>query len=86
MHERVVVIERAIIKEFLNGYFTYLGLERPAGISEDAFVECFCEYVENDYYEWFNDNFRSFFDTGYPYNFQNPDWDMIRKMVKNHSK
>jgi len=37
-----------------------------------ALVETFSKYVENDYYEWLKDNFKSFF------NRYDPDWDRIR--------
>jgi len=37
----------------------------------------FCQYVEDDYYEWLKDNFKSFFDHG------NPDWEWIKEKIKN---
>jgi len=32
--------------------------------------------VEDDYYEWLKDNFKSFFDHG------NPDWEWIRERAR----
>ena len=39
-------------------------------------METFCQYVEDDYYEWLKDNFKSFFEHG------EPDWDWIRGKVR----
>jgi hypothetical protein len=36
-------------------------MEIPKDISEEALVEAFCKYVEDDYYKWLKDNFKSFF-------------------------
>jgi len=51
-------------------------LEIPEGISKEQLVEAFCQYAEDDYYEWLKDNFKSFFNHG------NPDWEWIRERVK----
>ena len=51
-------------------------LEVLADISKEALVEAFCQYVEDDYYEWLKDNFKSFFNHG------NPDWDWIKQKIK----
>jgi len=47
----------------------------PGDISFDNLVETFCRYTEEDFYEWLNDNFKSFFNRG------NPDWDWIRDRI-----
>lgn len=86
MFDKAVLINRAVAKEFLKGYFQHLGIERPVDISEDALVEIFCEYVESDYHEWFNDNFRSLFDTGHPFSYQNPDWNWIKEIIEQSRK
>ena len=39
---------------------------------KEKLVEAFCQYVEDDCYEWLKDNFKSFFDHG------DPDWQWIR--------
>jgi len=52
------------------------GLEIPEDILKDALVEAFCQYTEDDYYEWLKDNFKSSFNHG------NPGWDWIREKIK----
>ena len=68
------MLDRQVVKEFLDEELE--GLEIPEGISQDALVEAFCQYTEDDYYEWLKDNFKSFFEHG------NPDWDWIRNKIK----
>lgn len=70
------MLDREVVKEFLNLEFKKGDWEIPDDIQKDALVEAFCQYTENDYYEWLKDNFKSFFDHG------NPDWDWIRKKTK----
>ena len=71
------MLDREVVKEFLDDKLE--DLEAPKDISKDALVEAFCQYVEDDYYEWLKDNFKSFFDGG-------PDWDWIRNKIKTHEK
>jgi len=33
----------------------------PKDITGEVLVETFCKHVEDDYYEWLKDNFKSFF-------------------------
>ena len=66
------MLDRIVVKEFLECEFEELELEIPEDISKDALVEAFCQYVEDDYYEWLKDNFKSFFDHS------EPDWERIR--------
>jgi len=33
----------------------------PEGIDKKKLVEAFCRFIEDDYYEWLKDNFKSFF-------------------------
>jgi hypothetical protein len=68
------MLDRGVVKEFLDCELK--GLEIPEDISKDALVEAFCQYTEDDYYEWLKDNFRSFFNHG------DPDWDWIREKIK----
>ncbi len=72
------MLDRQVVKEFLDCELE--DLEIPEDISEDALVEAFCQYTEDDYYEWLKDNFKSFFDRG------NPDWDWIRNKTKPHEQ
>jgi hypothetical protein len=68
------MLDRAVVKEFLDDKLE--DWEVPKDISKDALVEAFCQYTEDDYYEWLKDNFKSFFDHG------NPDWDWVRNKIK----
>jgi len=70
------MLDRGVIEELLDWEFEGLDLDIPEDISKEALVEAFCQYTEDDYYEWLKDNFKSFFDHG------NPDWDWIRKKIK----
>ena len=70
------MLDRAVVGEFLDLEFEDGDWEIPSDISKGALVEAFCQYVEDDYYEWLKDNFKSFFNHG------NPDWDWIRKKIK----
>jgi hypothetical protein len=55
-----------------------MGIEIPDDITNEAIVETFCNYVEDDYYEWLKDNFKSFF------NYGKPDWQLIRERIEKH--
>ena len=70
------MLDRAAVEEFLDCQSKDMELEIPADISREQLVEVFCQYVEDDYYEWLKDNFKSFFNHG------NPDWEWIRGKVK----
>ena len=72
------MLNRTVVKEFLNGEFEEGDWEIPEGISKDVLVEAFCQYTEDDYYEWLKDNFKSFFDHG------NPDWNWIREKIRKY--
>ena len=66
------MLDRGVVEEFLDGEFEEGDWEIPEDISKDDLVEAFCQYTEDDYYEWLEDNFKSFFNHG------NPDWEWIR--------
>jgi hypothetical protein len=70
------MLDRAVVEEFLDCKLKELEIEIPKDVSKDALVEAFCQYVEDDYYEWLKDNFKSFFEHG------NPDWELIREKVR----
>jgi len=70
------MLEGRVIKEFLDEEFKET--EIPDDISKEALVEAFCKYIEDDYYEWLKDNFKSFF------NYSNPDWKWIREKIKKY--
>ncbi len=70
------MLDRTVVKEFLDCKLKDLDLEIPEDIPKNALVEAFCQYTEDDYYEWLKDNFKSFFNHG------SPDWEWIRKKIK----
>ena len=69
------MLDRAVVEEFLDLEFEDLGLEVPKDIPKKALVEAFCQYAEEDYYEWLKDNFKSFSNDG------KPDWDWVREKI-----
>jgi hypothetical protein len=73
------MLDRDVVEEFLDCEFEDMELEIPADISKEQLVEAFCQYVEDDYYEWLKDNFKSFFNHG------EPDWEWIRERVKSYN-
>ncbi len=70
------MLDRAVVEEFLDCKLKELKIEIPRDIKKEALVEAFCQYVEDDYYEWLKDNFKSFFEHG------EPDWEWIRDRVR----
>ncbi|MBA7504054.1 hypothetical protein ES706_02679 [subsurface metagenome] len=71
------MLDRDVVEEFLDSEFEDMELEIPDDISKEQLAEAFCQFVEDDYYAWLKDNFKSFFDHG------NPDWEWIREKFKN---
>lgn len=74
------MLDREVVKEFLEDKLGELEIGTPKDVSKDVLVETFCKYTENDYYEWLKDNFKSFF------NYGNPDWVWIRGRIEHYSK
>lgn len=72
------MLDREVVKDFLEEELE--GIEIPKDISKKTLVETFCKYVEDDYYEWLKDNFKSFFDHW------KPDWNWIRGRIGYYSK
>ena len=70
------MLDRDVVEEFLDCEFEELELEIPKDISKGQLVEAFCQYVEDDYYEWLKDNFKSFFEHC------EPDWEWIREKIR----
>ena len=68
------MIDRKVVREFLDEELREMKI--PKDISEEAFIDTFCKYVEDDFYEWLKDNFKSFL------NYGNPDWQWIRERIK----
>jgi hypothetical protein len=73
-----IVLDRKVVREFLDEEF--MGIKIPDDITNEAIVETFCNYVEDDYYDWLKDNFKSFF------NYGKPDWQWIRERIEKHKK
>jgi hypothetical protein len=72
------MLDRAVIEEFLDCRLK--DWEIPEDIPKEALVEAFCQYTEDDYYEWLKDNFKSFFNHG------DPDWEWIRGRLTSGEK
>jgi hypothetical protein len=64
------------VEEFLDCKLKELKVKIPRDIKKEALVEACCQYVEDDYYEWLKDNFKSFFGDG------ELDWGWIRGRIK----
>ncbi len=65
------MLDRAVIEEFLDYEFEELEIKIPKVIKKE-------DLVEDDYYEWLKDNFKSFFNHG------NPDWKWIRDRIRQY--
>jgi hypothetical protein len=74
------MLDRIVVEEFLGDKFKDIGLKIPKTIRKAKLVEAFCQYVEDDYYEWLKDNFKSFFNHG------DPDWEWIRERIEPHNE
>ena len=68
------MLDREVVREFLEEALSEA--EIPEDIFKEELVETFCKYIEDDYYEWLKDNFKSFFNSG------NPDWQWVRQKIK----
>lgn len=72
------MLDRQVVQEFLESQMEDIDLAIPGDIEMGLLVETFCQYTEDDYYEWLRDNFKSFFNHG------DPDWDWVRGKVSAH--
>ena len=73
------MLDRSVVDEFLDYQLEGTDIEIPDNVNRKELVEAFCRFVEDDYYEWLKDNFKSFFDHG------DPDWDWIRERISHES-
>jgi hypothetical protein len=74
------MLDRQVVEEFIDERFNGEYFDMPADIGKGALVETFCLYVEDDYYEWLVDNYKSFFNHG------SPDWDWIRDRMGHYGQ
>ena len=70
------MLDKKVVRDFLDEELEEM--EIPKDIFKEELVKTFCKYVEDDYYEWLKDNFKSFF------NYGKPDWRWIRERIKKH--
>jgi hypothetical protein len=72
------MLDRNVVEEFILEEFREINLRIPKSIKKQELVEAFCQFTEDDYYEWLKDNFKSFF------NHSNPDWVWIERYIAEH--
>jgi hypothetical protein len=70
------MLDRDVVEALLDEEFEDLELEIPEDIDKKALAEAFCQYTEDDYYEWLKDNFKSFLNHG------DPDWEWIKEKIQ----
>ncbi len=78
------MLDRRVVKEFLEENLKDAEIEIPKNIDFDELVETFCLYTEDDYYEWLKGNYKSFFSigtVGLAFN-----WDEIRERIEERKK
>jgi len=46
------MLDRGVVEEFLDCKLEELEIKIPRDIKKEALVEAFCQYVEDDYYEF----------------------------------
>jgi len=72
------MLDRKVVREFLDEELKETKI--PDDIFKEALAETFCRYVEDDYYDWLKDNFKSFF------NYRKPDWQWVRERIKKYEE
>ncbi len=77
------MLDREVAKDFLEEEFKDGEMEIPKEIIKSELVETFCLYVEDDYYEWLRDNYRSFF---HNLSEGKTDWDWVMGRIKYYLK
>jgi len=70
------MLDQSVVEEFLADELADAQIDIPKDISMSDLTKAFCEYTENDYYEWLKDNFKSFF---------NRNWDWIRERTRKYT-
>jgi len=77
------MLDRQVVKEFLEEKLKDAEIEIPKNISEEVLIETFCRYTEDDYYEWLKDNYKSFFQSSAK---NGIDWNWIRGRIEHYMK
>ena len=72
------MLDRQAVQEFLEDNLKDWGITLESDIDIKELTEAFCVYVEDDYYEWLNDNVDSFFEVGT----DGIDWDLIKERIE----
>lgn len=73
------MLDKETIKEFLESFLEDLDI--PQNIDINDLADVFIDYCEDDYYEWFKDNAKSFFSGN-----NGIDWDAIAKKIQKKKK
>ena len=73
------MLDGQVVKEFLEEEFRDREMAIAREIKKSDIVETFCLNVEDDYYEWLRDNYRSFF---HNLSQGRTDWDWIKERIK----
>jgi hypothetical protein len=74
------MLDRKVVEEFVLERLKETNSPIPKFVKKKELVEAFCQFTEDDYYEWLKDNFSTFFNHG------NPDWVWIEKYIAEHKK
>jgi glycerophosphoryl diester phosphodiesterase len=74
------MLDRSVVTEFIFEQFKEVNLRIPKSVKKQELVEAFCQFTEDDYYEWLKDNFKTFF------NHYNPDWIWIKNYIEERKK
>jgi len=72
------MLDRKAVREFLEEELEEIEISKD--MFKEVLVEAFYKYVEDDYYEWLKNNFKTFF------NYGNPDWLWIRERIKKYGR
>ncbi len=73
------MLDRLVVADFLKEELKEQEIGLPRDMTFKMLVEAFCQYTEDDYYEWLRDNYKSFFNHG------NPSWKWIKKQMQKDS-
>ncbi len=74
------MLDRAVIADLVKEEMEEQEMKLPRNMNFKKLVETFCLFMEDDYYEWFKDNYKSFFNHG------NPDWKRVRMQIQKCKK